>query len=178
MGKTERIDVDKILGDIHAGMGDVPIMEKYGLSPRLYGRILDRLRNAGAISSDHLAGRLSASDSPSDNSEKRAQKRNYVLYPIAVYDANNPVNYGALNDITETGFQVQGMNVEVDEIGTYMIRSDALAVHSPFTLDAICRWVRMDEETRQLISGFEIAAIPREGQKELSRLIELVSVTD
>jgi hypothetical protein len=178
MHKPEKIDVGKILADIRAGMGDVPIMERYQLSPRLYGRILDRLRQTGVISSDHLAGRMSVGDTTSDDLEKRSHKRNYVLYPIAVYDANNPVNNGALNDITQTGFQVQGMNVEVDEIGTYMIRSDALAVHSPFTLDAICRWVQMDQETNQLIAGFEISAIPQEGQEELSRLIELVSVTE
>jgi hypothetical protein len=176
--QREKIDVERILADILGGLGDVPIMEKYDLSPTLYGSIIDRLRRAGKIKANHLAGRMHRAQKVDQDVEKRAHKRNYVLYPVTVHDANHPSNTGVLNDITRTGFQVQGLEVEVDEIGTYTIRSDALAVHEPFMLDAICRWQTTDEQTGQRIAGFEISAIRGHGKRDLDRLIDLVAVTE
>jgi hypothetical protein len=39
----KQIDVALVIKDINMGLGDVPIMEKYGLTPSEYVRVLEKL---------------------------------------------------------------------------------------------------------------------------------------
>jgi hypothetical protein len=110
--------------------------------------------------------------------EKRAATRNYILYEMPVYNANEPEVIGTLNDISEVGLQVSGMDVEVDDLVTLLIRSDGYDVHSPFTLDAICRWVDREKNTGALTAGFEISCILGHGGRELRKLVEELAVAD
>lgn len=173
-----KVNAATILKDIRSGMGDIPIMEKYGISPRLYSRILETLKRSGALSLTDLAGRLPTETTTPEGSSKRERKRHCLLYPISVHDANDPRNQGTLNDISEAGFKVAGLNVDVDEIGTYLIGANARALHSPVTVDAICRWVTTEEDTGDRLAGFEISNVLGDGQRDLDRLITELSVPD
>jgi len=178
MRQKLRIDSQAILADIRSGMGDVPIMEKYGLSPRLYRRILETLRANRSATFADIEGRMKACGMRKNGEEKRSATRNYILYEMPVYNANEPESIGTLNDISEAGLQVSGMDVEVDDLVTLMIRSDGFHVHSPFTLDAICRWVDGKKDTGVLMAGFEITCILGRGDRELQKLVDELAVPD
>ncbi|MBM3299863.1 MAG: PilZ domain-containing protein [Deltaproteobacteria bacterium] len=158
-------------------MGDIPIMEKYGISPGLYSTIFERLRSPQVLIEEDLAGRMQRAEAREQDLDKREHKRSYLLYAIPVCEAHDPNNKGLLIDISETGFQVAGMKVEEDEIGTFLIRSDALARHSVLAVDAICRWVHRDEHGNT-VAGFEIASVLDRGEEELRKLIAELSVAE
>jgi len=177
MPRAQASDVSSILHDIRAGMGDVPIMEKYGLSPRLYSLILERLRGNRELSEEDLAGRIQLPEAEVSEPDRRDRRRAYLLYAIPVCSAYDPANQGLLNDISRTGFQVTGMNVEVDEIGSYVIRSDVLYRHRVITVDAICRWTARDS-AGDTVSGFEISTMDAQSQEDLGTLIQELSVSE
>ena len=178
MTKRLRIDAQAILADIRSGLGDVPIMEKYDLSPSLYRKILETLRSKGVATFADLRDRMKAVAVPTEDNEKRAARRNYILYDMPVYNANEPGAIGTLNDISDVGLQVSGMDVEVNDLVTLLIRSDGFDVHSPFTLDAICRWVDREMDTGRPTAGFEIMSILGRDERELRKLVEELAVPD
>lgn len=178
MRKKPKIDRELILADIRTGMGDIPIMEKYQLSPRLYSKILESLRTRGDINREQVQDRIRSCGVSTSGGEKRAAPRNYTLYTVSVYDANNPQSTGSLNDISSSGLQVSGIDVEVDELVTLLIPSAGFEVHSPFALDAICRWVRTEDGTGKGVAGFEIASVLGKGERELEKLVNELTVAD
>ena len=178
MRKRPKIDRALILEDIRSGMGDVPIMEKHQLSPRLYTRILETLRSSGVMNSEEVLDRMRSCKEPCTDGEKRSALRHYILYHMSVFNANDPQSKGGLNDISLIGLQVSGIEVEVDELVTLLIRSDGFEVHAPFALDAICRWVRTGEDTGEGVAGFEITSVLGQGELELRKLVNALAVPD
>lgn len=178
MRQKLRIDSQAILQDIRSGLGDVPIMEKHGLSPRLYRRILETLRANRSATFADVESRMQACTMQLKGNEKRATIRNYILYQMTVCNANEPGITGILNDISEAGLQVSGMDVQVDDLVTLMIGSDGFNVHSPFILAAICRWVDRKKNSRALTAGFEITSILGHGERELRKLVDALALSD
>jgi hypothetical protein len=173
-----KIDVNLILEDLRSGLGDVPIMEKHHLSPRLYELILKTLRESGRISSGEYTAAGSPSSAAVKSHGRRSSPRHCLLFRIPVSDAHDTDLKGVLVDITERGFQLSGFRADVGSVRRFLIESADLQVHEPITLDAVCRWVRQEHPSGELMAGFEVTEISRHCLHELRTIWSKLAIID
>jgi hypothetical protein len=173
------INTKAIIDDIKSGLGDIPIMEKYQLSPAEYLRVLDKLAAVRAITETTTRERKRAlkASPPTEPLSKRRLQRNYALFTIAIHDADDLAVTGTLNDITEKGLQVSGMPAQIEGIRTFLVRSDIFTVSPPLLLTAVCKWTVPGDQDRDLVAGFEITGISRHDLQGLRRLIEELTIS-
>jgi hypothetical protein len=173
------VNTKAIIEDIKSGLGDIPIMEKYQLSPAEYLRVLDKLVAVRAITETATRERKRALKArpPEETLSKRQLQRNYALFTIAIHDADDLTVTGTLNDITEKGLQLSGMPAQAGGVRTFLVRSDVFTVSPPLVLTAICKWTVPEEEGRNLVAGFEITGISRHDLLGLRRLIEELTIS-
>jgi hypothetical protein len=170
------IDMGKIVADVESGLGDVPIMEKYQLSPADYMAILKKLRENRAVRAGAVRGRIEALKHSDATLEMRAVPRQYVVFSIPIYDAQDQSLLGLVNDITESGLQVEGIKTRVGEVRSFAIRSDVFPLKSPIVFDAECRWVQAQETNEQYLAGFEITMISEVCLEQLRELIKQLTI--
>lgn len=175
----KKMDAPEIIRDIKKGLGDVPIMEKYELSPAEYMRILEKLRDLKAVEGHEVARRLTSGDRTTIGFEARRTRRCYLFFPVTACDVSRPEITGQVQDLAEKGFQVADMAARSGEIIEFTVRSDAPDHYlQPFSLAAKCRWSRRDPSTGMPVSGFEIVKISRSDMEELQKLIEFMTICD
>lgn len=168
----------KIVADLESGLGDVPIMEKYHLSPAELMMIIQKLSDNDAVKPAAVKSRLEALKRTAAPSEMRSVPRNYLVFSIPIHDSEDPSIAGLVNDISENGLQVEGIETQEHEVRSFVIDSDQFSATSPVSFDAECRWVRKDETNGHFIAGFEITAISEGSLKNLGRLIKQLTIGD
>lgn len=172
------IYTDRIIHDIRSGLGDIPIMEKYQISPAEFMEILTKLQEVDAVQSEEIERLVTNLRKQSDVSEMRSTPRNYLVFTTSVYDAHDASISGVINDISESGLQVEGISVEVDESRSFVIRSDVFTVGAPITFDAECKWFRPSGPEGRHVAGFEITMISDSSLEQLRKLIQQLSLGD
>jgi hypothetical protein len=165
---SPKIPVERIIEDIRAGLGDVPIMEKYQISPGDLLRIKNQL-HPGRQNSGRTV-------TPATSKQRRSLSRDELLRPIIIYDAHDPRIKGMIGDISMKGLQVEGITVRTGEIRTLMIRSEPYNVHGTLLFEVECRWSTTDE-SGNCVAGFRIRRISQEGVKELRKLLASLAVS-
>jgi hypothetical protein len=110
----------------------------------------------------------------SPKNEQRQYPRNYPYYRTLVYDATDVRCAGLINDITESGIQVAGIPVKVQESKKFVVNADACSVHSSFVFDAQCVWTKNDPYG-DCIAGFMITGIQKRAVLELRKFIQCLS---
>ncbi len=151
-------------------------MEKHRISPDEYRAILNKLKELAAIEENHYQGRMAAVELATQQVQKRSTPRSYLFFTISIFDANDPRYRGIVNDISEKGFQVQGMPVNVGDVKTFVIRSDVFTVEPPFLCQASCRWTDDSGPGGQTVAGFQITGINPENLQRLRKLIKDLTI--
>ena len=95
---------------------------------------------------------------------------------MPVYDTSDLHAEGFLEDVSESGIRVVGMNVSEGDERTLMIRSDEFVDVYPFVFDATCRWRETADQTGDVVAGFEITNISDGSRGELRKLISLITL--
>ncbi len=173
------INTKAIIADIQSGLGDIPIMEKYQLSPSEYLQVLDKLVAVRAITETTTQERklaLLAHPEPR-NVTKRKLPRHYALFTIAIQDADDLSVTGTLNDITEEGLQISGIRTQIGVEKTFLVRSDVFTVVPPLMLRAVCRWIKPRNRSEDHVAGFEITGISRHDKEGLRKLITELTIS-
>ena len=168
--------IKRILADIRAGMGDVPIMEKYRLSPADLMAILlefGHLRTGESVGEEQKMRTLRKDVS---DTEMRVLPRNYLTLSLSVHDAADHSISGVINDITENGLQIEGIPANVGEIRSFVISCDMFPGDPPIVFDAECRWIGQLEANKQFVAGFEITMISDEAAEQLLKLIRQITL--
>jgi hypothetical protein len=171
----------KILPDIEDGLGDVPIMEKHGISPIEYLSILDELK--GIEKARERRERQARRAALQSAEQMRAVPRCYIFQNVSVYDADNRQVRGSVNDMTANGLQVAGIACKVGEHMNMVIVSeqpseDDVPVTSSVTFEAECRWIKTEDAYGDYVAGFEIMKISADDRRELQRLIQELTFCD
>jgi hypothetical protein len=171
-----KVYAKKILPDIEDGLGDIPIMEKHGISPSEYLSVLDELKG------------IESARKRRDRQVRQAQiqmrgtPRCYIFQDIAVYDADRQEVRGSVNDVTTQGLQVSGIPSEPGNRRNFVLASKALAddpsVMSSVTFEAECRWVRDEDAYGEYVAGYEITRITDKDREKLSRIIQELAFCD
>jgi hypothetical protein len=111
-----------------------------------------------------------ASDFPGSVLERRRWSRNYVTLPIPIFEAGAPNNRGWIENISENGLGILGIQSRVGETKSLVIDAPELGFDDPLSIDALCRWRGADQNGDPL-GGYEITAIHDESLAYLRRLI-------
>ncbi len=157
-----RISVRKLVRDIHSGMEDVGLMEKYALSAEDLNLVYEHL----------LDGRIPSFIDVSRNIQHRLSPRTYIFFALPIYDAEDPEDRGVVNDLSLSGLQVSGIDTAVGEKRTFVIQHHLFLPDDPVQFEAGCRWTAQDDSDWECISGFEITAISPEAKARLQELID------
>lgn len=158
-----QIPVQKILNDLRAGLGDVPIMEKYQISPNVLTQIKRRLDMGHQIYK-------TPSVSTSEIKDRRSSPRWEPFYKIDVYDRENPQMRGIIDDLNLKGLRTVGLIAQMDETKKLLVRSGPFKVYETFKFTAQCRW-SMINDSGECVAGFQITSISVQDKNELRKLI-------
>jgi hypothetical protein len=115
-------------------------------------------------------------DESEDQASRRKFKRKYTLFKIPVYDAETKRFLGLVQDLSEKGIQLLGINMDVNSKKTLIIHANDYVKGSPISFEAVCRWVRKEEPQGYFISGFEITYMPEDTRRNLMSLMEYVTL--
>lgn len=107
---------------------------------------------------------------------RRRFKRKYMLFKIPAYDAKTRRFLGLVQDVTEGGVQLFGVQVETGAHMTIIIQASDYIRSSPLRFEAVCRWTSRENPHGYYVSGFEISSISDEAREGLLRLIEFVAL--
>lgn len=171
----QKIVVKDFVDDIRAGKSDEELMEGYGLDERGLRVAFKKLLRAGAINEAELEDRQKAGMIAGDFTERRRLPRNYILFSFPIYEAEDLTAEGFVNEISEQGLQVTGLQARVGQTKALLIRADEFADIYPFVFDVVCRWARREQPDGEPVLGFEITSISETGSEELRKLIRLLS---
>ena len=172
----ERPEQD-ILRDLKSGMTDEELMEEYKLTPRGLGSVLRNLVDAKAISVSELLRRSPAPAAiPELLAEFRMLPRNFVGFPLPIYEAQCPDRRGVVCDITAEGVGISGLEAKLDEIKTFVIPADEFFQIIPIVFQGLCCWSEGDEVEAKRTAGFRVVEVLRGSMRELQKLIQALSV--
>jgi len=167
-----QISQPRIVHDIHSGMTEAKLMEKYELSSWSIQRVLAKLLAVGAITLEEVAILC-----PDDNQtltlrEMRKYERSFPVVSMAVYEQGKPRIKGWLLDISEKGLGVTGVPSEVDDLKTLTIAPEELSLFEPITLQAECRWFRPGDLDIDCTAGFAITHISEPSLEQFCDMLE------
>lgn len=178
MEAKKLIKASEIVRDIRGGLTNLDIMEKYQLSSKGLQSLFTKLIEAKAVRNGELDGRVPLGDDTVRLDQPRVLPRNYLCVRLPVYSAENKVDEGHVNDITEKGLQVVGISATVGECKTLLLQPNGFDDIQPFTFDALCRWFTPKTALVDDLSGFEITDISEEALEELRKLIRALTICD
>jgi len=171
-----KVYAQKILPDIENGLGDIPIMEKHGISPSEYLSVLDELKGIAAARERRDRQARQA------DMQMRGMPRCYIFQDISIYDADYPDIRGSVNDVTTQGLQVSGIQSEPGGRRNFVLASRALSndpsMASSVAFEAECRWVMTEDSYGEYVAGYEITRITEQDRDRLRRIIQELAFCD
>ena len=199
MPDSEQLE-NQILQDLHRGLTDNALMEKYAVSYAelrgLYKELFDSGRLTPASEKELLplprtsgSNRMTQRIPPphyrcqesfpmrSEKGEKdhREDDRHHLDFEMPIYEAERPEVQGRVLDITEKGAKLTGLRAEVGEAINLVALGDTFGDIAPFEFKARCRWMKQ-EYGGHWTSGFEITEISEEGLRELRKLVQSIDL--
>ncbi len=172
----QMINAGELREDIRSGMGEIPIMEKYRISPGEFMDILETLKEVDSNDLEIIEARLNELRKNCDPSEMRSVPRNYMVFPATVHDAHDPSVWGLVNDITASGLQVEGIRAYVNEKRSLIFRCEDLSSETEIAFEALCRWAKRGHGGDKDVAGFEITSISDSSLAGLRNLMRYLSL--
>ena len=170
-----RIVIRDFVRDVREGKTDYELMQSYDFDPLGLKNALAKMLEIKALLPSDLENRQPMPGSAEAMADRREFPRQYVLFSFPVYLADDLQSEGFVNDISERGLQVTGLEFAPGDTKSLLIRADEFAEIYPFVFDATCRWSKKEESDGQFISGLEITNISERGIEELRNLIGLLA---
>ncbi len=174
MAEKRKISKTEIVRDVRSGMTTEELVEKYRVSSQKLVKIFQKLIDMEALRPAELQGREGWPPEPIKPQFIRSRPRQYVVFPLPIYDTDDLGEEGFVRDINEAGLQVSGIKARVGEAKSLLIQADQFADVYPFVFDAACRWC--DKSDDQEAAGFEITNITERSLKELRKLIHYLTL--
>jgi hypothetical protein len=108
----------------------------------------------------------------------RETPRKYPIFNIAIFDVDDPANEGYIQDISDKGIRISGINIKPQQKKTFMIQADQFDNVHPFSFDAECKWCSPATDDEPCACGFEIITISDHDREELLKIIDMLSLSD
>ncbi len=151
-------------------------MEKYSLSSHGLKKVLTQLTDTKMVDLSELPADLLTFFRAEVPADTRREERHGIDFDLPVWEARYPQIRGQVLDITERGIGILGLPAAIDEVKALVIYSEEFLEIEPFTVVAVCRWVKRAEDTGEYVSGFQVSKIHEEDLEELRKLIQLLTL--
>ncbi|MDQ7783369.1 MAG: PilZ domain-containing protein [Desulfomonilaceae bacterium] len=175
----KKIRLADIIRDMRAGLGDVPIMEKYGIYPHDYEEILQSLKETRAVDERYFQGRMTPQGFRSSQGDSRKVSRCHLVADVRVTDLEAENVSGRLIDITEKGCRLRGIECSVGETRSFRIEADDFeGVVSDCSFTAVCRWGKREQSGGAYVAGFEITHVGMRDRNKLQGIIRLLAICE
>ncbi|MBM3299862.1 MAG: PilZ domain-containing protein [Deltaproteobacteria bacterium] len=171
------VSAAKILRDILWGQTGSQLMRKYRLSPLGLQTVLRKLVDARLLDVSELGDELYLRLEATSPENIRQVERIYLDFDVQVFDVEQPETLGLVQDISEIGVGLTGIEAKIGDLKIFVVLGDALGQVGPFQFKAECRWTRTDEPGGEIHSGFRIVEIGPNDAAQLKNLITLASLT-
>jgi uncharacterized protein (DUF433 family) len=175
-GIKRKISQTQIVHDIHSGMTEAQLMQKYDLSSWGIQKVFSKLLHVGAITWEALAIVSPNSDDSVTLRNMRQCQRSYPTVSMVVYEREKPRIRGRVLDISEKGLGVIGIPSEVGDMKTLTIAPEELTALEPFALQAACRWFKKGDLDITCTAGFAITHIEEPDLVQLRDLLDSMAV--
>ncbi len=179
MKSKRTLSAREMVDDIHRGLTDQGLMNKYRLSALGLQSAFRKLVAAKYIVHDDVKGRMPSFADTLDLSQSRRMPRHYPVVRLPIFDLEdlNMETY-AIRDLSEKGVQISGMSLEIGSVKTFLVQLEKFADLLPFHFEAQCRWTKDGAEGHPRISGFEITNISDDGLQELKKVLATVTLPE
>ncbi len=175
---NRRIKIRSFVEDVQSGATDAQLKNKYKLTSVGLRKAFTKLVDAEILVPSDLQGRPTTYESPIAVEGVRLLARNYLAFPVPVYEAQSLLVQGYIDDITERGLQISGFDVQPEEIKNLLIRPDEFYDIYPFVFEARCLWIRREDPDGEQVAGFEITDISELGMEQLCKLISVLTIRE
>jgi hypothetical protein len=178
--RKKTVSARDIILDISTGMSDAALMTKYKLSQKGLRSVFAKLMDKGFLSDKDFYSRPRQAEAQSAITtttvhdtvvmeDERDLLRLKPHVPIMIY-GNNPAIQGRIQDISEKGVGVKGINACFGEIGTFVIEPEQFLPIDPIIFQAVCIWARHDDDG-QCVAGLLFVHLTPEARKQLMKLL-------
>ena len=173
-----RIKVNQLVNDIRAGMNDIDLMNRHGLSAKGLESTFKKLVEGKFISQSELDRRSMPFWDTADVQDMRRVERYYPALTVTVRDLRKPGTKGVLHDVSERGIGVRGIVAKPNEVKLLSLNLSELEEIVPFAFEGLCRWGRLDPDRHTYSAGFEINRISDDSLDRLKVLIREATFGD
>jgi uncharacterized protein (DUF433 family) len=175
IASVQPIDGNDMTKDIRSGMTDSDLMEKYGLSSEALQFALQTLTDTKVITVEEVYGANPLQFDTVSVGNDRELPRCYLAVEVHIYESKHPEIRGILRDVTVSGVGIAGIEAEIGQTKTFVIRTENFAGIDPIMFEAECLWARKEPDTGEWYTGFEIITISERCLDDLGRLVGAAS---
>jgi hypothetical protein len=176
MTQKRIIKAGDIIRDIRAGMTDAALMEKYKLSTRGLESAFLKLVSGGLLSVREIYGDRSAGEDTVIIDDTRSLPRFYLTVTIPIYEASEPNVVGRVDNVSERGLGVSGIQARIGETKSFVVPTAKLLKGiENIWFEARCIWVEPNRDTQLFASGYQITKILPDAMNNLRKLIKVVT---
>ena len=163
---------------IKAGMDDLALMKRYGISSKGLRSLYNKLINSGYLQLEELyeAARARVESILAD--ELSELPRRYLAVSVPICEVGRPETQCFLFDITEQGLGVRGIAAEEGEMKTFEIDTRGFIEAEIIRFDALCLWVRKQDSTGEPVAGFQITNISAQSLQAFRDLVRILAFND
>jgi len=159
---------------IRAGMDDLSLMERYGISAKGLQSLFKKLVESGRLLPEDLHGRSQPSTHEVVIQDLGRLRKHYLALAAPVYDRADPETMGSIRDVTEKGIGIAGIKANVGDIRTFVIPAQAIPSAEHIWFEAVCLWSGQEQSTGNPVTAFQITKISDECLSTLRKLIDLL----
>ncbi len=171
-----RIPARDVIRDIRHGAGKSELMDKYSLSAKGLQKVLKQLADTKMVHTSEFPAELLTIFRAEVPSDTRRAERYCIDFELPVWEVPYPEVRGQVLDITERGIGILGLPATINEVKALVIYSEEFLEIEPFTMVAVCCWVKRAEGEGEYVSGFQVSKIHEEDLEELRKLIQLLTL--
>jgi hypothetical protein len=168
------INAKDIIEDIRLGMDDAQLMRKYKLTSKGLQSAFTKLINNRLMTVDEVYGQRRSDDEDTVIIDDMTLiQKHFLTVTAPVYEAGKPEVHGTLQEVTERGLTISGIESRIGEVKSFVVPCHEFLKIKEITFEAKCLWVKKKRTTKEWSAGFQITQIDK---KNLGCLRELVKV--
>lgn len=171
MHPKRKIKARQFVHDLRLGMTNEELSKKYRLSNIGLRKMFRRLVDGRFVGDEEVATRLKWIEESVTRVSSREERERLSGSRFPIYDLYDTRAEYYVEDISEKGLQVLGINTNAGETRTFVVQGYAFDDIHSFSFDAECRWTKAESAEGMSRAGFEITDISDDGMRELRALL-------
>ncbi len=168
------INAKDIIDDIRSGLDDAELMRKYKLTSKGLQSAFTKLINNRLMTVDEIYGQRRSEDEDTVIIDDMTLiQKHFLTVTAPVCEAGKPEIQGRLQEITERGLTISGIESRIGEVKSFVVPCQEFLKIKEIIFEAKCLWAKKKRAAKEWSAGFQITQIDK---KNLANLRELVRV--